>query len=520
METFLKISELVHGRIYGLRSRNLKFGVWVEDLQSFIGIKHKFNSQFLASERHWDADGVHGTAKPVQDFNLEVPEEIKLNFDSLSLFYFLHNFENKNSYNDIVVGLGFGDEGKGTIVDFLASQRKTEYVVRFSGGSQAAHNVVTTDGREHTFAQFGSATFRGVKTILSRYMMVNVFNLVNEADHLSELGVKDPLDLLSISGEALLTTPFHQFANQRREMLRGNAKHGSCGLGIGETMSYKLKFPNDAVKVKDLLNVVELKNKLTKLDEYLRSDLGGFGDMDVPTVDSVVHDYESFMEDIKLNIVDDDWISCELKKGYNIFEGSQGVLLDQDYGFHPHTTWSDVTPRNAQRLLTLAGLQLGRVIGVTRSYTTRHGAGPFPSEFSGTEWVTGYPEKHNAEGVFQGGWRAGLLDLPLLRYATNIPSFNVDCLAVTHLDIPVREVISNYGTELNVQLSSEVTHVQHLENQQKLTNLLLTDDFVDSGVITEVTNVDELLTVIEDNVGIPVWIESYGPTSDDKRIKS
>jgi adenylosuccinate synthase len=120
-----------------------------------------------------------------------------------------------------VVDLGFGDAGKGTVVDWLCATRPVPAVIRFNGGAQAGHNVVTEDGRAHTFAQFGSGSLRGVPTFLSRFMVVDPLALTAEADHLSTLGVPSPYSLLTVDRSALVATPYHRLANQARELARG-----------------------------------------------------------------------------------------------------------------------------------------------------------------------------------------------------------------------------------------------------------------------------------------------------------
>src|SRR5688572_22373604 len=114
----------------------------------------------------------------------------------------------------ILVGLGYGDEGKGAWTDYLARTEPVHTVVRFNGGAQAGHNVVLADGRHHTFAQFGSGTFvRGVNTHLSRFMLVNTIRMLKEADELRGLGVGDALARTSVDRRALVTTPFQVAAN-------------------------------------------------------------------------------------------------------------------------------------------------------------------------------------------------------------------------------------------------------------------------------------------------------------------
>jgi hypothetical protein len=159
----------------------------------------------------------------------------------------------------IVVDLGFGDAGKGTVVDWLCSRAGERRgaalprtVVRFNGGAQAAHNVVTPDGRHHAFAQFGSGMFTpGVRTHLSGFVLVDPLALAAEAAQLASAGVAGALDRLTVDRDALLTTPYHRAANRARERARGAARHGSCGMGIGETVSYALGAGADAPRVGD-----------------------------------------------------------------------------------------------------------------------------------------------------------------------------------------------------------------------------------------------------------------------------
>ncbi len=137
----------------------------------------------------------------------------------------------------VVVDLGFGDAGKGTITDHLTRARGAHTVVRFNGGAQAGHNVVTDDGRHHTFAQLGAGSFSpGVRTWLSRHVVVHPTALIVEAWHLARSGVADPLSRVTVSAAAKVVTPFHQAATRLRELARGDARHGSCGVGVGEVM--------------------------------------------------------------------------------------------------------------------------------------------------------------------------------------------------------------------------------------------------------------------------------------------
>ncbi|MET9224797.1 adenylosuccinate synthetase [Lentzea sp. NPDC003310] len=347
----------------------------------------------------------------------------------------------------IVVGLGFGDEGKGAVVDALCADGSVSAVVRFNGGAQAAHNVIA-DGRHHTFSQFGSGTLAGVPTRLSRYVLVEPIALATESRELEALGVANPLSLMSIDAGALLTTPFHVAANRARERARGDGRHGSCGKGIGETAWYGLLSgakagdvvegqqvlgePGPAPRVGDCLDPAALRRKLDALARFYEPLIGAG-----PNVDELVGLYRAFADAVRIIPGDDGMFDS----GRVVFEGAQGVLLDETYGFHPHTTWSTVVPRNARELLRG---RPARVLGVTRTYQTRHGAGPLPTEDPAV--LARFPERHNGTGEFQGAWRAGHLDANLLRYAVACCG-GVDGLAVTHLDARETMVATGQGLE-------------------------------------------------------------------------
>jgi len=282
----------------------------------------------------------------------------------------------------IVVDLGYGDAGKGSIVDWLchaAAGQSVHTVVRFNGGAQAAHNVVTPGGRHHTFAQFGSGTLSspGTRTFLSRFMLVDPLALVAEAEHLASLGVADPLGLVAIDRDALLTTPYHQAANRAREAARGGSRHGSCGMGIGETAAYSLARPDDAPRVGDCESPARLTRKVALLRDRVAGD-GSLGPLPPP------QDVTAACQAVagRVTLTGDGYLARLLRqRGSVVFEGAQGVLLDEWRGFHPYTTWSTTTFENAEALLKEAGMPGEALrLGVTRAYLTRHGPGPFVTE--------------------------------------------------------------------------------------------------------------------------------------------
>eukprot|EP01001_Neometanema_parovale_P000194 NODE_1020_length_1936_cov_144.322670_g969_i0.p1 GENE.NODE_1020_length_1936_cov_144.322670_g969_i0~~NODE_1020_length_1936_cov_144.322670_g969_i0.p1 ORF type:complete len:244 (+),score=25.14 NODE_1020_length_1936_cov_144.322670_g969_i0:61-792(+) len=137
----------------------------------------------------------------------------------------------------LVAGLLYGDEGKGTTIDFLARQFQASLVVRYNGGPQAMHHVVLPSGIWHCFSQFGSATFvHGVRTLLSKHMVISPPNLMREEQELRESGVTDAITRLHIDRQCRIVTPLHRLVTQIAEILRGAGRHGSTGIGVGVTV--------------------------------------------------------------------------------------------------------------------------------------------------------------------------------------------------------------------------------------------------------------------------------------------
>lgn len=173
-----------------------------------------------------------------------------------------------------VIGLAFGDCGKGLFTDYLCRARSAHTVMRFNGGAQAGHNVILPDGRHHTFSQFGAGTFNpGVATVLSAPVVVHPTALLVEETYLQRAGISDALDRLLIDARCLVTTPYHEAAGRLRERARGAAAHGSCGVGFGETVGHALAQPEQAIRYGDLLHRSRVRNKLEAMRHYLRAAL-------------------------------------------------------------------------------------------------------------------------------------------------------------------------------------------------------------------------------------------------------
>ena len=383
----------------------------------------------------------------------------------------------------IVIDLGFGDSGKGLLTDFLVRRLHANVIVRYNGGAQAGHNVVTSDGRHHTFSQFGSGTFiPGVRTYLSRHVVIHPTALLLEGDALQKLGIYDSFSRIRISDQSLVITPFHQAVNRIREILRGANRHGSCGVGVGETVADSRAAPEQSILAGDLIHPETLRKKLTIIREYKLEQIAALC-KHIPSGTQLEKEYRVFeRKDLidlwisavsrigQLNLIAaDEVLEDWLHKTENvIFEGAQGVLLDEDVGFHPYTTWSWCTSENAIQLVNevMPDSQISR-IGVMRAYAVRHGPGPLPTE---THELNSLISEHNRHGEWQGNVRYGWFDAVMARYALQATG-GVNSVAVTHLDAVARMQAWKYCQAYKVSRSSEYPFINSDVLDNKLKNI-------------------------------------------------
>ncbi|MFZ5896024.1 MAG: adenylosuccinate synthetase [Myxococcota bacterium] len=411
----------------------------------------------------------------------------------------------------IVVDLGFGDAGKGLLTDYLVRRHDARLVVRFNGGAQAGHNVVTADGRHHTFSQFGSGSFvPGVRTHLSRAVVVHPTALAVEAEVLAQSGIADALERISIDGECRVTTPFQQAHNRLTELARGADRHGSCGVGVGVTVSDSLHFPALTVRFGDLLEPsASLQERLRAQQEQKRA-MWRAAKLTPEQAEEFAILQDETVVDRWLELASDVARRAELlddrealgASTTTIFEGAQGVLLDEDFGFHPYTTYSRCTPHGALRLLAEAGFSgTIRSIGVLRSYAVRHGPGPFPTEAA--ELTATTTEPHNCRGPWQGPVRKGYFDVPLLRYAL-AASEHLDALCLTHLDELPAKFCDRYADTLPSLPRS-------IEEQVRVTQALFAarPHYVATG------SAEAFCARVSELVGVPVAYTASGPRASD-----
>lgn len=350
----------------------------------------------------------------------------------------------------IIVGAGFGGEGKGLIADYATLHRAPHVcgpaplVVRFNGGANASQTVTLADGRSHEFHSYGPGAFLGAPTYLSSHFILNPIEFVKETTALYQLGIAQTV---FINKDALLTLPADMLINQASEVSRGKRRLGSTGLGINETVTrnedwrYRtsakmLDKPATLTRLINLVNSQWLPRRLQKLgfqgvppemaaalhgftDQFMKAASNAAGTL-LPVDDGVMEPYDHI-----------------------VFVGAQGLELDEQHALYfPHVTRSRTGIVNALRMARSAAVDEIEVIYVTRPYCMRHGAGPLP--FEGIDWrlnVT-LPPEH----PFMGHQRYAPLDLDrMLRTIIGDmdaaaletggnPNIISTKIAVTHLD--------------------------------------------------------------------------------------
>lgn len=323
-----------------------------------------------------------------------------------------------------VIGAQYGDEGKGLCVDWLAHDHLdwglSVVVVRSNGGAQAAHTVVTPEGMRHVFSHWGSGTFARARTHFSRYMICNPITFLQERQTLIDVHCINPPQVTA-DPDSMVSIPFDSLINQAVETHRSLNRHGSCGLGIGETVERHEHPAGFPVRLRDLSSLtVERLREIREQWVWARLEALGVTDIPEPYRDLLTNDAisERFVRDCAeflslIEIVPDEQIAS--LADMVIFEGAQGLALDQTMGAFPYVTRSNTGLKNIIDLAVLAGIEAIEVYYMTRCYTTRHGAGPLPREQLWSPGAIEVVDPTNIPNPWQGSLRVAPLDLFRLR---------------------------------------------------------------------------------------------------------
>lgn len=345
---------------------------------------------------------------------------------------------------NVVIGAGWGDEGKGLMTDYLTHKfsKSPTAVVRFNGGAQAGHGVELETGFRHVFHTLGSGTLNAATTVLSRHFVVNPIAFWLEVEDLTksleDAGIDRCLPSVYIDPRCIVTTPFEMEINQALERSR-TKRHGSCGLGVGETVEresrgFKLTV-QDIVNgnAKEILHQIEHEYYPARLDELGLEHV----ELDRTIIDNFCHDCVSL---ISCAIIHEDIHVIDMFENI-VFEGAQGLCLDKNSSDFPHVTRSSTGLKNVMELLEECELDSPiDVYYVTRAYSTRHGAGPFVGEITDRE--VDVVDLTNQPNEFQGSMRYADLDVgriagEIVNDMANVLCHGItvnDFLVVTHCD--------------------------------------------------------------------------------------
>lgn len=336
---------------------------------------------------------------------------------------------------DIVIGTQWGDEGKGRIVDLLAAQ--ADFVARYNGGDNAGHTV-NVGG--HTFRLHlipSGIIHPHTIGVLGNGMVINPATLIQEIENLRAAGVTVTPERLRISFAAHLITPAHRALDQAQERARGSGQIGTTGRGIGP--AYTDKAARHGLRMEDFMDLRTLQEKLEHHVRTVNTLLERIYEAEPLDVQAVTREYLNYAVQLQPYISD---VGMELHEALQqgkaiLAEGAQGTLLDLDLGTYPYVTSSTPTAAGALLGLGLGIVPVRRVIGVTKAFQTRVGAGPFPTEVFGKT-------AERLRGTGKNPWdefgtttgrprRVGWLDGVLLRYAVRVNG--VTELMITKMDI-------------------------------------------------------------------------------------
>jgi adenylosuccinate synthase len=341
---------------------------------------------------------------------------------------------------DVLLGLQWGDEGKGKLVDFITP--KYDIIARFQGGANAGHTLIF-DGKKHVLHLIPSGIFRdNCINIIGSGVVIDPIALVEEIKLLESVGV-DVKPKLRISKKAHLILPTHRVLDKVSELDKGDAKIGSTLKGIGPT--YMDKTGRNGIRIGDISNDLKSKYKSLKDKHFLIMERHKTTLEWLDLYSQIEKEELLWFESIEY-LKSIDFIDCEyvinkaLKERKTVLaEGAQGSLLDVDYGTYPFVTSSNTTISGVISGLGVAPHSIGSVTGIFKAYTTRVGSGPFPTELDneiGEEMRRIGSEFGATTGRSR---RCGWLDLPALKYSCMVNG-------VTELNIMKLDVLSYFKT--------------------------------------------------------------------------
>ncbi len=422
--------------------------------------------------------------------------------------------------NTVVVGTQWGDEGKGKIVDLLSEH--ADCVVRFQGGNNAGHTMVV-NGKEIISHLIPSGIIQQKKCYIGNGVVVDPFVLLDEIDYLTDNNIDVSPGMLEISNRAHIIMPYHQEIDKAREEKKGKNKIGTTGRGIGPC--YEDKATRRGIRFCDLIDFDLFKEKVITIMAEKNFYLKHYFKTDTKDPELVIDQFKSLRDRLLPYISD---VSVSLFDAINqgktvLFEGAQGTHLDIEHGTYPFVTSSSTVSGNAANGSGVGPAQLHEIIGIVKAYTTRVGAGPFPTELF--DEIGDKIQKTGAEfGATTGRKRrCGWLDMVVLRNAARLNSLSGT--AITKLDVldDLDELKICTGYEYKGKIIKHFPpEIKVLEKCKPVYESLpgwkeCTSKITEYERLPE--NAKAYLKRIEDLSGVPVKIVSVGPAREATIIK-
>jgi len=411
----------------------------------------------------------------------------------------------------VVLGAQWGDEGKGKVTDFFASE--ADYVVRFQGGNNAGHTIVVGDEKIALSLTPSGVLYPDCVPVIGSGCVVDIGFLKNELEMLNSKNVST--EKLAISPNAHVIMPYHKLLDELIEESLGKNKIGTTKKGIGPC--YADKIQRCGIRIQDLLDdkIFEEKVRInTKEKNKLLTKIYNREPLDA---DEIINEFKSY-KDIVTNHVKDTslMISKAIKENKNIlFEGAQGTLLDIDHGTYPFVTSSNTSSGNAAIGSGVGPLSLNKIVGVTKAYISRVGSGPFITEQKND--IGDFLIEKGAEfGVVTGRRRrCGWLDLVSLKYSVRVNSLTE--LFITKLDVlsgleEIKlgigyrhndEVITDYPYQQNVFYDADPVYDTFKGWSEDITSIKNFDDLP--------LNAKKYINAIEEFIEIPITFIGVGP---------
>lgn len=404
---------------------------------------------------------------------------------------------------DVLLGLQWGDEGKGKIVDFLAD--KYDIIARFQGGPNAGHTLVI-EGKKHVLHTIPSGIFRdNCMNVIGNGVVIDPVTLLKELRNLSALGI-DVRQRLIISSRANLILPTHKLLDAASEAQKGNKKIGSTLKGLGPT--YMDKTGRNGIRMGDILSpdfMVKyelLKNKHIAILQSYTFDFD---------LEDAEKEWMAAIDEIK-SIPQREltyYLNAAIKEGKKILaEGAQGSMLDIDFGTYPYVTSSNTVSSAVCTGLGVSPKYIGEVIGITKAYCTRVGGGPFPSELldeSGEELRAAGNEFGATTGRPR---RCGWIDIPALKYACMLNGTTQ--LIVTKLD--VLNAFEKFGVCTHYKIGEDITQELPYDINAATINPVIEYHTSWKNQLQGIPDtMSKYLIYLEELLGIPITIASIGP---------